>query len=240
MTSKIVPLNNTLHQHIHIKQDTLFSHAQQKHIVPVQAYEFMLTACNYPIVFIKDTETGEFQSVAMLGLQPNENLFYSPNGWQATSVPGALKMPPFIAASTSGNPENFTLCIDMNSSLVAQENGELIFDKEGQQTDFLKAKVDFISQYIGQTHATRDFINHLAQKNLLQALSLTVKTPGNALEEFKIKGVYAVNDKILQELSDQDFLELRKKHYLPLIYAHISSLNLADKLAMLKLQKATN
>ena len=53
-------------------------------------------------------------------------------------------------------------------------------------------------------------------------------------EKIGINGVYLVDEKVLNSLSDEDFLELRKKGFLAPIYNHLGSLHQLSRLAKLK------
>ena len=50
----------------------------------------------YPIFFRKDPQTGEFQSIALLGFQQDENLFLDESGWNAAYIPGIVARGPFL------------------------------------------------------------------------------------------------------------------------------------------------
>ena len=50
---------------------------------------------DYPILFIKNPDTGQFQSVVLLGLVAGENQYIN-NGWQASYIPAMINKGPFI------------------------------------------------------------------------------------------------------------------------------------------------
>ncbi|MDA0690151.1 MAG: SapC family protein, partial [Proteobacteria bacterium] len=43
-------------------------------------------------------------------------------------------------------------------------------------------------------------------------------------QRYNIEGIYTVDEEKFNALSDEDFLELRRQGLIPLIYAHLSSL----------------
>ncbi|MBW7877651.1 MAG: SapC family protein, partial [Candidatus Cloacimonetes bacterium] len=49
-----------------------------------------------------------------------------------------------------------------------------------------------------------------------------------------IAGAYVINEERLNSLSDEKFLEMRKKQYIPVIYSHLSSLSQIERLLTLK------
>ena len=50
----------------------------------------------YPIFFRKDRDSGEWQSVALLGFEQHENLFLQDGRWNASYLPGAVARGPFL------------------------------------------------------------------------------------------------------------------------------------------------
>src|SRR5688572_32383070 len=50
----------------------------------------------YPIFFRKESGTGEYQSVVLLGLEKNENLFLNGDRWDAHYIPGVIARGPFL------------------------------------------------------------------------------------------------------------------------------------------------
>lgn len=219
MTANIVALDKNIHKNLRIKQDNTFKHASKQHLSILQAHEFTAAALHYPVVFVKDSETGQFMSVAMLGLQPNENLFCTDNGWSAPYIPASIRGYPFLIA-----PESMQLCIDSNCELLSDTDGNKLFENNNE-TDYLKSVKEQLSLFISQTPETRAFINFLTEKNLLANLTLTIKDPTRESGDYQLNGIYAVDTTKLHELSGDDFLLLRNKNYLPPIYAHLLSLN---------------
>ncbi|HBF45668.1 MAG TPA: multidrug transporter, partial [Shewanella frigidimarina] len=69
MPNQITLLEQTKHGDLKLTPSD-FSHVAEQHIVPVTLHEINRAATEYPIVFVKNSDTNEFQSVAMLGLKP--------------------------------------------------------------------------------------------------------------------------------------------------------------------------
>jgi hypothetical protein len=217
--NKIVALNKELHKHIKIKQDRSHKQAKNQHISILQVHEFVAASSYYPIVFIKDAETGEFRPVAMLGLQPNENLFFSPGGWSAPYVPTSIKGYPFLIA-----PETGSVCADMSSDLLNETEGTELFNADGSESTYLKNIKEHLSTFISQSPVTKEFTRFIAEKNFLSPLTLTINTNVTETDGYSLNGLYVMDSKKINEISDDLFLELRHKNYLPAIFAHLASL----------------
>jgi hypothetical protein len=220
--TNIIALNKITHKQLKISKDASYKHARQQHISMLQVHEFMAASLYYPIVFIKDAETGEFRATAMMGLQPEENLFHHEDGWDALYVPTSVRGYPFLIA-----PETASLCADLDSPRFSETQGTALFNDDGSDTELLKQLKALLGEFISQTPVSREFTRYLAELNLFSPFNLTI-TIGEA--PYQLNGLYAVDHKKLNELRDADFLSLRKKNYLPAIYAHLQSLNAMEGL----------
>ena len=236
MTSQIVALDKQKHQNTRIKSDSAYLLTQNQHLLPLQAHEFTVAALNYPIVFVKDAESNTFRSVVMTGLEPGENLFYTPTEWNSY-IPLAARTAPFVLIPKQNDTDHFTVCIDLGSPLVNESDGEKLFDEAGAESDFLIKKKNLMSTLINQIPITSSFINYLIQHELLSPMSLTINIENDVRGSYSLNGIYAVDNKKLNELTDSTFTELRKRGYLAPIYAHLLSLGAISTLAQKKKAK---
>lgn len=229
--SKIVALNNEAHKNTKVKANASYDQAKDQHLSLIVVHEFAKAAIDYPIVFVKDPESGQFRSVAMLGLQPNENLFHSRTKWKGIYVPANLRAYPFILGGDE-NAEQLTLCIDEASKLVNEKDGEALFKEDGSESDFLNNRKEFLSQLIEQNRVTGQFIKFLADNELLAPQSLSLKLEDGSGHD--LNGLYVINEKKLNEISDDVYLEIRKRGYMGPIYAQLTSMNQLQNLGQLK------
>lgn len=231
MTAKIVALNNEAHKDIKIKVSESYDQAKNQHISLLVVHEFAKAAIDYPVVFVKDPESGQFRAVAMLGLEPNENLFYSRTKWKGTYVPANLRAYPFLLGGDE-NAEQLTLCMDESSKLVNKKDGEILFKEDGSETDFLNKRKEFLSQLIEQNRVTHLFIKFLTDNELLSPQSLSLKLEDGSGHD--LNGLYTINEKKLNSLSDEVYLEIRKRGYMGPIYSQLASMNQLQNLGKLK------
>jgi hypothetical protein len=229
MTDNIIVLDKNNHKNLRIKANKNFKQAEKQHLALLQAHEFTAAALYYPIAFIKDSSTGQFISVTLLGLQPDENLFYSDEQWDAAYIPRSLRGYPFLIA-----PETKSLCVDVNSGLVNEVEGEKLFNEDSTETEYLKGIKELLSTFTSQTPETRAFIDFLSIKNLLTSLTLTIQDNDRDGGEYQLTGIYAVDNTKLNTLNDSEFLTLKNKNYLAPIYAHLLSLGLVSSLIQRK------
>uniref|UniRef100_Q3ASY9 SapC-related protein n=1 Tax=Chlorobium chlorochromatii (strain CaD3) TaxID=340177 RepID=Q3ASY9_CHLCH len=231
MYKKIVPLQTALHSNLKLKADNTFAFASGIHVAAIMANEFYRAASTYPIVFIEDAGKDGFMPVVLLGLTENENLFVNAEGrWEATYVPAILRRYPFALAKT-GEEGQYTVCIDEESGFFTEEEGQALFNEDGQPGEVLEKVKTYLAQLQQMEQLTRQFCEVLKEHNLLAPLNMRVQKD-NAVQN--ITGAYAVNDERLSHLSDETFLELRKKNFLPLIYSHLVSVTQIERLVQLR------
>lgn len=230
---QVQPLHVEKHANTKIKNGANIEFIKTQHIVPVVAHEFARAAVEFPLAFVKNNESGKFQAVAMFGLEPGENLFVGADDkWTAGYLPMALTRYP-LGLVKHPEQDQFGVVIDEASSLVNEEEGNALFEN-GEETEYLKRRKEGLVTYVEFGRVTEMFTDFLAEKELLSQQTLTVEIAG---EKRDINGIYLVDEKKVAELSDADFLELRKRGYLAPIYAFLTSTHQVARLARLKAQK---
>ena len=99
--------------------------------------EFEEVQREYPIFFRKDSE-GQFQAVALLGLDRGENLFLDDNRWTTRYVPAVQRRGPFFIAVPSDVDSEPTVHIDLDDPRVSESDGEPLFKPHGGNAPYLE------------------------------------------------------------------------------------------------------
>ncbi|WP_044412179.1 SapC family protein [Thiomicrospira microaerophila] len=230
MFTKLVPVNKEAHKDLKVKPLDGFGFAKDFHIASVMVHEFVRAASVYPIVFLEDKEKDEFRPVALLGLDAGNNLFVAEDGkWQASYVPAIIRRYPFALAST-GQENQFTVCVDEDSPYVGNEEGAALFGEDGEPTEV----IENVKRYLGELQQmeafTKEYCRFMAEHNLFTPLNMRVR------DQDKIKnitGCYVINEERLNNLSDTLFLEIKNRRYVAPVYAHLTSLSQIERLTML-------
>ncbi len=232
MKINMVPLEQKKHKHIRIKADPLYSHICTQNMVPLLAFEFLKASSNYPIVFVKQQETGKFKSVALMGLEHNENLIFNDGKVNSDYIPVNIKRYPFSAGGEHATDENMILCIDENSALINKDEGEKLFNENGEVTEVTEQVSNLLVDLVAREQSNDSFIDFLLEHNLLQPteLKLSLGVEG----ERKINGLYKIDEDALNSLADDVVLTLYKRKYFAAIYAHLASLSQFNRLLKLK------
>ena len=235
MFEKVVPVNRERHARSKIREITGFGFASNFHIAYLTMHEFARASAVYPIVFVEDKEKDAFRPVTLLGLDAGENLFVGEGGkWEASYIPAIIRRYPFALANT-GTEGQFTICIDEGSDLVSldDKNGEgsPLFDEKGEPTQVIENVKRYLSELQQMDQVTLEFAKTMAELNMFTPLQMRVR---DGDREKNIAGCWVVNEERLNNLSNDKFLELRAKRYLPAIYAQLMSLAQIERLMQLK------
>lgn len=233
MFKKLVPVNKDTHAHLKVKQLDGFGFAKDFHIASVMVHEFAKSASVYPIVFLEDKERDEFRPVVLLGLDAGKNLFVGNDGkWQATYVPAIIRRYPFALAGTDQEGQ-YTVCIDEDSDYVSQEEGQALFDSNGEPTEVVENVKRYLSELQQMEVFTKEFCQFISEHNLYTPLNMRVRD-NNKVKN--VTGCYVVNEERLNNLSDSLFLDIKKRNYIAAIYSHLTSLAQIERLAGLNEQ----
>ena len=230
--SSVEFLSNILHKDLKLTGNNNYEHAKEHHMTYLLVHEFPQACLNFPIVFIKDTETGQFKSVALFGFQETENVFYTPSKWNTTYIPANIRRYPFFMAPKTENDQDWAVCIDAKSSCFSTETGEPLFNSDGSVSDQLSSVQNFLTDFVERDHMTSQFTKYLTEKNLFKSNSIAITNNKN--EKTSVNGIYTIDEEKLKSLSDEEYLELRNKGYMGPIYTHLTSLGQIERIMILR------
>lgn len=214
------------------------------HCVPVIADELRHLILEYPVCLIKNHDTGQFGLYALLGLEAGENLFLDDTVWSANYVPAHLKRQPFMVAingdeDSHPTPNNTVITIDTDNTRVKEggSDGEPLFVKNGEPSEYLKGITDLLSSLVPGIVKTESFIKELADHDLIESIQLNISLIDG--EEKKFDGLYIINEDNLQELSGDKLQEFYSKGYIQACYLLMASMGHVQKLITLKRKRLT-
>jgi SapC len=236
MFEQVVPVNKERHAGKKVRFSNSFGFASKFHVAYVTVHEFARAAAIYPVLFLEDQASDEFKPVVLLGLDAGENLFVNEKGeWSASYIPAIVRRYPF-ALTKAADADRYIVCVDEASDLLSDTEGAPMFDEQGNPTQVIENVKHYLSELQQMDQITHEFTKFLVQNNLLTPLNMRV----NAANQVRnITGCYVINEERLNNFSDQKFLEVRQKGYLPAIYAHLISLSQIERLASLKQPEQT-
>lgn len=221
-------LNNIAHRDLRVATGFGPEFGDAVGMVPAYPSEFAELQREYPIFLRKDTTTGVWQSVALLGFEQHENLFLQDGRWNASYLPGAAAKGPFLIGFQENQVEGtFTqqavLHVDLDHPRVNAMQGEPVFLPQGGNTPYLD-HIAGVLRGIHEGHAFgADMYAMLDAKGLIQPLTLDVQI--DAQYRIGVNGLHAVDRDRLAQLDGPALAELNRAGYLEGAYLMLASLH---------------
>lgn len=223
-----VLLNNVSHQDLKVL--ARFGAEYGDNVGSVLAFptEFVELQKEYPILFKRNKETEKYQSIALLGLNQDENLFLNPevaSGWSANYIPAVVAKGPFLIglhAQESGNARSPKIHIDMDNPKVGHEEGYPLFLEHGGNSPYLEHIANLL-KIIHQGIAAQNLMfNVFAEMDLIEPVNIDIDLHDG--EGYRLMGHYTINEEKLATLSGDQLQKLSKLGFLPLAYAVVASI----------------
>lgn len=214
----VVGVNPSLHGRLRLDRSVGYAFAARAQSVPLGLGELDVTSRHYPILF---TTGAHPAPVALLGLNEVGNLFVQSNGdWRRdTYIPAYIRAFPFIFVEDAASKTTY-VGMEEHAACLRQDTGAPLFE-DGQATATLNDAVKFCSAYRDNLVASNAFGRALADAGVLQEEEATVNfTTGGAA---KVRGFQVVKPERLDAVSDETFLDWRRRGWISAIYAHLHS-----------------
>jgi len=219
--SRLVPITREVHSQKRWRRNESYAFAASESIVPLVGSEFSKAAVAMPIAFIE--RSARFVPVAVLSPLPGRNLFVGPAGqWLGRYIPASLRAYTFRFALVEGEKDP-VLCIDEDSGLIvdAEEQTEQFFAPDGAPSAAIQLFWRFLMEVEASRTQTDLAISALASAAVIQPWQLNINIAG---QDKAVKGLYRVDEAMLNALDDESFLKLRKAAALPLAYLQLLSM----------------
>ena len=230
--ANIVPVRKEQHQKLKLANTRNISHIAGQHIVPVSAAEYAQSSASFPIVLVKNPESERFRSVAMLGLEAGENLFFQDDKWIALSMPQSISMVPFSLGIDPAQENTLTACIDLDSEFVGEDKDLALFEDDGKESEVLTNVQQALGRLYDNERMTETFIKELQDNDLLQELELNIALSTG--EKKKLVGIFTISEDKIKNLSDDKVLDFHKRGCCVPIYSMLGSLTQMNHLVQLR------
>lgn len=191
----------------------------------------------YPIFFRKDAQTGEFQSIALLGFQQDENLFLDQQGWHAAYIPGIVARGPFLIGFQNKDVDGElrrepVIHVDLDNPRISTTEGEPVFLPQGGNTRYLE-RIGAILQGIHQGLAlSKAMFDAFTAAQLIEPVNVEIKFSDE--EQFNLRGLYTISEERLRALDRDTLHQLNSAGFLQGAFLVIASLNNVKKLIDMK------
>lgn len=193
--------------------------------IPISFAEITLAARDYPIVFVKTGE-GPLRIIALVGLQPAQNLFVDNKGQWLEGIyrPAYLRRHPFCMATVQRDGEasgERVVCVE--SAKIATENGRPITDERSEPLPWWQQTVHFLTEYEADLLRTEKVCDVLEKNGLLEPFS--AQAVGKSAEVMNLSGMYRISETRLGNLKADTLRMLINKGVMTRLYAHMISLD---------------
>jgi hypothetical protein len=226
-----VQLDNVEHAHVRVNERAgldLLS-INQALVVP---NEFEQLQREYPILFRKNAD-GEFQSVAILGLDRGENLFLQEGEWTARYVPATLRRGPFFLAVNDDDPSaEPAIAIDLDDARVSESEGEPLFLPHGGAGSLLQQATEALRTVHEGLQLSRKMFALFTELDLIAQLEIDINVGDGT--RYRMPDVFTVSGQHLSDLRGTALEGLNRAGFLAAAIYVRSSLGNFNRLIELK------
>lgn len=225
-------LDKKTHANLYINNAPSAEFGDDINYIPIVADELKQLVLDYPVYFMKNPQTGQFELFVLTGFTAGENLFLQQGRWRAQYIPLHIKRQPFKlglrdATITEPTDNDLAVLIHQDHPRVNENTGERIFDQQGDPTAYLNAVCEQLMTLMHGNKRTSAFITTLLEHELLEAVQLSLNQQG---EKQTYSGLYAINEQALAQLDAHALKSLYEMGYLQACYMIIASIGHIQKL----------
>lgn len=219
------PLNVEQHKHLGYTEKYGAEYGHQVGAVMILPNEFAKIQREYPILFRKDSETGRFLPVALLGFEEKENLFLNENStWRTRYIPLAMRQGPFLIGLQQHEAEQrLAIYADLNDARIQQNAGPALFNVDGTASNTLNEIRDILSARHEGSEQLAPMIDAFLKHDLLERVVIEIDLANGTTINFEAG--YTVHVEKLMTLESDAVVELHKSNFLSLAYDVANSVN---------------
>ncbi|HEX8301963.1 SapC family protein [Sphingomonas sp.] len=223
--NQLEPLSSQTHADFSVRAADKAPFLVNQHAVPVTVEEFPLVQRFMPIVFSAGEEP---VPLALMGLNEGVNVFVNEEGGLHDGnfyVPAYIRRYPYLLAKLRPDTDELSLCFDPTADTVGKfEDGQALFEN-GEPSQLTKDILQFNEQFEQAGQRTAMFMKDLKELDLLTDGETSIQ-PEGAEQPFIYRGFMMVDEKKLTELRGDQLRKVVQNGMLPLVYAHLFSLQL--------------
>jgi hypothetical protein len=139
-------------------------------------------------------------------------------------MPGYIRRYPWMLARLDPSKDELSLCFDSTVSNIGEfDDGDKLIHDDGAPTVITQEVLKFCEQFEQAAQRTSQFMKDLKELDLLMEGELSLQMPG-VEQPYVYRGFQMVNEDKLRELRGDQLRKINQNGMLPLIYAHLFSL----------------
>jgi len=220
-------LNNIQHKHLRVITRPGAQYGDNVGIVMTFPTEFADVQREYPIFFRKDQNTGEYSSVALLGLTKDENLYLDGDRWDAHYIPGVVARGPFLIGFQERNEggeirREPTIHVDMEHPRISESEGERVFMDQGGNSRYLDRIGSILKGINDGLTVSKSMFAEFTRLELIEPIKLEIKLDTEST--YDLLGLHTISEAKLRNLGAEDVHKLHRSGFLQGAYLVMSSL----------------
>lgn len=222
-------LNNVAHKDLRVITRFGREFGDDVGMVPAFPSEYAELQREYPIFFRKDRDSGQWQSVALLGFEQRENLFLQDDRWNAAYLPGAAAKGPFLIGFQEQRGDDGALRrepvihVDLDHPRVSLEEGERVFLPQGGHSPYLEHIVTVLRGIRDGVEGGAAMFAAYDALGLIQPVRVDVKL--DDAHNVNLAGLYGIDRERLAALDAPSLHRLHQAGYLEGAYLLLASLH---------------
>lgn len=234
--TRMIPLNNVDHaaMRVSVRHGAAFGDSVNQMLILPAEYEEAQR--EFPILFRRDGN-GDYQSVVLLGLDLDENLFLRDGRWDSRFLPAIQKRGPFvIGAANPADPEaSPVIHVDLDDARVGDPDGHPLFLPQGGSTPYLKQVSRALQTLATGRDTGRQMFAALAAYGLIEPIALELSLDDG--RKYVLPDFHGIGAERLAELDGAALEQLNRDGSLRLAVLVMASLANMNRLIERKLRK---
>lgn len=188
--------------------------------LPITVSEIPAAMKDYPIVLMSAENP---IPLAIVGVSDDTNLFVDEQGlWEDNRyIPGYVRRYPFGVAGETGS-DRMAIVIDAAFSGLSAGGDQPLFEND-QPSEATQQAIEFCKTFERDRAMTEEFGKRLLSYDIVHGQTAQY-TPTNQSEPQAFAQYFGVDEAKFNELSDEQYMEMRKSGMLAIIYAMIMSM----------------
>ena len=237
MSNKVL-LNNVDHGDLKIVPGYTPGFGERVNQMLVFPTEFEAAQREFPILFKRDAD-GQFQSVVLLGLDRDENLFLSERGWTTRHVPAVQQRGPFSVVVQQHIGDELKrepmIHVDLDDPRISREQGLPLFLKHGGNSPYLEQVNRTLRTIYEGLEVSSAMFAAFEEVKLIEPVRLEVKLSEE--QEYDLPDFFSIVPGSLAALDGKSLDWLNRSGFLQLAIYAAASLGNINHLINLKNNK---
>ena len=231
-----VLLNNVDHRDVRVRTGHGAAYGDATNMVRVFATEYEALQREYPILLRRDEE-GTLHAAALLGLDPDENLFLSARGWEGRYVPALLQRGPFSIGVSSQGPNGEPvgepmIHIDLGHPRISKEDGHPVFLPQGGNSPYLDHIAGVLRAIFEGVEVDKTIFTAFEEYDLIEPIQIEIKI--SEARQYNVPDCFTISLQRLMQLDGAALERLQRADYLRAAIWIASSLGNIGRLIDLK------